>query len=225
MTDHIGKPVLMLDAARRITGVGEYDVSGQVNRVQAWGASPTGETSHPYANQTNSVIADFTQPTHTMAISVRTHFTQMDTEVWNGVTMDWARIENGDTGAVLGGNMGGPHKGDYWSSSVAAPSTGHLKVRFASSLGNCAPWDVYPACTQGFQYSGVALREYEYQRSSATRWGSDTSWRHSLTPGNGWEQPSYNDESWPLATDEGAYGTYPWYTAAPFPAGTPSHWI
>jgi hypothetical protein len=43
VTDHIGKPVLMLDASRKVAGVGEYDPFGHVNRV-----SLDKESVHPY---------------------------------------------------------------------------------------------------------------------------------------------------------------------------------
>ena len=55
-TDVIGKPVLMLNAAGRIAGTGEYDPFGHVNRVFI-----DAETSHPYGT-TNGVFATFTQP-------------------------------------------------------------------------------------------------------------------------------------------------------------------
>ena len=56
MTDVIGKPVLMMDASRRSSGAAEYDVFGFPNRV-----SLDKETAHPYANNSNLTLADFTQ--------------------------------------------------------------------------------------------------------------------------------------------------------------------
>ncbi len=45
VTDHIGKPVLMLDASGRVTAEADYDPFGQVNRVSL----PAG-SAHPYAS-------------------------------------------------------------------------------------------------------------------------------------------------------------------------------
>ncbi|MCU1265081.1 MAG: hypothetical protein JWM21_1399 [Acidobacteria bacterium] len=61
--------------------------------------------------------------------------------------------------------------------------------------------------------------------ASAQRFGSDTSWKQSLTESTGWQNPNFDDSSWSAAVDEGAYGTAPWGTAAGMPAGTSAHWI
>jgi hypothetical protein len=59
VTDHIGKPVLMLDAQRKVAGVGEYDPFGHVNRVSLDKESP-----HPYnpASLSTMTLAEFVQP-------------------------------------------------------------------------------------------------------------------------------------------------------------------
>ncbi|MDP1830147.1 MAG: RHS repeat-associated core domain-containing protein, partial [Archangium sp.] len=228
VTDHVGKPVLMLDASRRIAGTGEYDNFGQLNRAQAWGPPPnSGESGHPYPyNGVNDIIADFTQPTLAMGLSVRTHFTQMDTEARCGQTWDYAQIENGDNGSVMSGRLGGSHKGDYWSPWVTAPSTGHLKVRFLADSINCAPGDGCGCSTHTYPYSGVALREYEYQRyQSVSRWGSSSAWKQTLAPAAGWEQLVHNDSGWGASVEEVGYGGSPWGTGAGFPSGTPAKWI
>ena len=228
VVDHIGKPVLMLDGSRRIVGVGEYDNFGHVNRAQAWGASPSGESAHPYNwAGVNAVIADFTQPTHGMSLQVRTHFTQMDTEQFCGYLYDYAQVENGDTAAALGERLGGSHKGDYWSSWLAAPASGHMKVRFVADGISCPPDEPGCGCsTTSYGYKGVALREYEYQRyQDVARWGTDSSWKQTLSPATGWEQLAFNDSTWSPSVQETAYGGSPWGVGASFPAGTPAKWI
>ncbi len=39
---------------------------------------------------------------------------------------------------------------------------------------------------------------------------TDGSWKASQTPATGWEQPGFNDGSWPATADLGAYGISPW---------------
>ncbi|MCP3161428.1 RHS repeat-associated core domain-containing protein [Myxococcus qinghaiensis] len=57
VTDYLGKPVLMLDSQGRVTGTGEYDAFGHVNRVSVDIESP-----HPYTTSTGVVGAVMKQP-------------------------------------------------------------------------------------------------------------------------------------------------------------------
>jgi RHS repeat-associated protein len=57
VTDHIGKPVLMLDSQQLIAGVGEYDPFGHVNRV-----SVQVETPHPYNDFSGRLAPALRQP-------------------------------------------------------------------------------------------------------------------------------------------------------------------
>ncbi|NTX35868.1 RHS repeat-associated core domain-containing protein [Myxococcus sp. CA033] len=57
VTDYLGKPVLMLDSQGRVTGTGEYDTSGHVNRV-----SVDFETAHPYSTATAAFGGIMKQP-------------------------------------------------------------------------------------------------------------------------------------------------------------------
>jgi YD repeat-containing protein len=52
VTDHLPKPVLMLDGARRVVGVGDDDPFGQVNRQTV-----ARGTAHPYASNTRATLA------------------------------------------------------------------------------------------------------------------------------------------------------------------------
>src|SRR5205807_9489311 len=49
VTDELGRVVLMLDDSRKVAGVGEYDVYGNVNTVTF-----SAETAHPYAQDRKS---------------------------------------------------------------------------------------------------------------------------------------------------------------------------
>lgn len=52
VTDHLARPVAAFDGNLRLTGVGEYDPFGFINRVQAWS-----ETAHPYSNNQTTTLA------------------------------------------------------------------------------------------------------------------------------------------------------------------------
>jgi RHS repeat-associated protein len=66
VTDHIGKPVLMLDSQRKVAGVGEYDPFGHVNRVALDKVSGGNakETPHPYDAGISTILqlAELDQP-------------------------------------------------------------------------------------------------------------------------------------------------------------------
>lgn len=56
---------------------------------------------------------------------------------------------------------------------------------------------------------------------------TDTSWKqlaNESVPAN-WNDVNFDDSSWPVAVDEGAYGTTPWGTIAGMPSDTTAHWI
>jgi hypothetical protein len=60
----------------------------------------------------------------------------------------------------------------------------------------------------------------------STHVGSDTTWKVSSTGPSDWDKPGFDDSSWSSATDEGAYGSSPWYNSvANMPNSTPGRWI
>ncbi len=78
------------------------------------------------------------------------------------------------------------------------------------------------AVDSGGCYAGV-LGDISYGSNSI---GTNTSWKVSSNFVAGWQDPNFNDTSWPNATDYGAYGSPPWsYNVAGMPASTPGHWI
>ena len=162
VTDHIGKPVLMLDSQRRVAGTGEFDVFGQVNRV-----SLDKETPHPYPNNYSGTLADFTQPkgSSSVAVRMRVLLHQLDAE---DNSLDQLIIKDGDTQSVLDGPYGGYHKGQLWTAWVE-PLNGHLSLSFTSDATNCCPDGLGGrdcTCPQypNFPYNGVVMEGYEYQR-------------------------------------------------------------
>ena len=150
MTDIIGKPVLMLDASRRVTGAVEYDVFGLPNRV-----SLDKETAHPYSNNSNQALADFTQAIGGTAnpstqVRIRAIFDVIDTEGPVAAPADFVFLKDPDGGVALTSNIGGPHRGQVWSPWVV-PSAGRVQVPFLSNA-------------TGNTYTGVVMAGYEYQR-------------------------------------------------------------
>ncbi|PRY35636.1 family 78 glycoside hydrolase catalytic domain [Umezawaea tangerina] len=51
---------------------------------------------------------------------------------------------------------------------------------------------------------------------------TDASWKASQTGPSGWEQPGFNDSSWPAAKVAAAYGAAPWNSDVAVPQTTPS---
>ena len=150
VTDTVGKPVLMLDASRNVTGAADYDIFGLPNRV-----SLNKETAHPYANNTNIILADFIQPlggtaNPSIQVRVRAVFDLIDTEGPSGNPADYLYLKDPDGGAALTAHLGGPHLGQLWTAWVI-PSAGRVQVPFVSNA-------------TGNTYTGVVMAGYEYQR-------------------------------------------------------------
>jgi RHS repeat-associated protein len=150
VTDTIGKPILMLDASRNVTGAADYDIFGLPNRV-----SLDKETAHPYANNTNITLADFIQPlggsaNPSVQVRVRAVFDLVDTEGPTGSPADYFYLKDPDGGSALTGHLGGPHVGQLWTAWVI-PSAGRVQVPFLSNA-------------TGNTFAGVAMAGYEYQR-------------------------------------------------------------
>jgi RHS repeat-associated protein len=166
VTDRLGKPVLMLDASRRVTGAAEYDVFGFPNRV-----SLNKETAHPYANSANLTLADFTQAIGGTAnpstrVRLRAIFDVVDTEGPVATPADYVFLKDPDGGAALTSHIGGPHRGQVWSPWVM-PSAGRVQVPFLSN-------------GSGNTYTGVVLAGYEYQRFQV---GAQPFWTPLRFPG------------------------------------------
>jgi len=163
ITDHVGKPILMLDAQRQVVGTGEYDPFGYVNRVQLHK-----DTVHPYPNNANATVADFTQArgAPSLSVSMRVLLHQVDVQ---DASTDYATVYDGDPpGTALDGPYRGYHRGQVWTNWVT-PSAGHLKVSFVSGPQQCCPnglGGVDCTCPQtpNFPYTGIVTEAYQYRR-------------------------------------------------------------
>jgi RHS repeat-associated protein len=165
------RPELMLDGARRVVGVGNYDPFGQVNRQTV-----ARGTARPYANNTNATLATCWQAVGGTAhpstqVRMRALLGVVDTEANVGGPVDEVMLKDGDTGAVLAGGMGERLAGPMWTPWVE-PSGGRLQVTFSSNGSNCCPdgqggLDCGTAsCSQApnYPYAGVSVAACESQR-------------------------------------------------------------
>ncbi|NNC07306.1 RHS repeat-associated core domain-containing protein [Corallococcus exiguus] len=143
VTDHIGKPVVMLDASRRVTGAADTDPFGHVNRV-----TYHAETAHPYAHSVSTTLASFSQPRETSSVQVRmrARYHVVDTEPG----ADFVRLVDPDTSGVLD-SQSGARRGRVTTPWVV-PSNGNLSVSFTSNASGLT------------SYQGIAVEGYEYQR-------------------------------------------------------------
>lgn len=168
VTDHIGKPVLALNGARKISGVGEYEPAGTVNRVQWWFSS-----SHPSTKGVEGANwLELWQKELGMDLSVRVHFPLIDTE--QDCTGQWREGPSLWSGqwATMYEVLAGYAKGDVWSQWWPTTSDGagkrSLWVGWGTEAGNCNPINCNVACPQpsgqGWSYAGFIMREYEYRR-------------------------------------------------------------
>ena len=198
VTDHLGKPVLSLNEWRLIAGVGEYEPYGGVNRAQRWW-----QTAHPYAaasSTTDSLIHSMKE-LGGMNVDMRVHFPMVDTDQAcrgsGGTVRDLVKLKN--TSSTVLESIGGYRKGDVWSNWYAIPSDGAgmrpLTIEWAPQAGNCAEYsNCSEDCTTGIRaYSGVVMREVEYQRYQS---GATPFFPPLRFPGHVWDPETDFHENW-----------------------------
>ncbi|RKG91447.1 RHS repeat-associated core domain-containing protein [Corallococcus terminator] len=179
VTDHIGKPVVMLDGSRRVTGAADTEPFGHVNRV-----SYHAETAHPYAHSTTTTLASFSQPkeTSSVQIRVRARYHVVDTEPG----ADFVRLVDPDTSSVLD-SQSGERRGRVTTPWVV-PSNGNVSPLFVSDSGGLT----------GFQ--GVAVEGYDYQRYQT---GAQAFWIPLRFPGQYHDAETDLFENWNRYYDPG----------------------
>ncbi len=239
ITDHIGKPVLMLDSSRSIAGVGEAEPFGRMNTVETW------QGNIPSTSAGINAFSSMSQPTNGLNLQMRPLFHTVDLE-YNTcgpgplypIKGDW--LIRRDHDRWVDGMSGSGLKNHRMSWINLTPyviggggvQVGTMGFELQTDNQNC-PRGVHqssctPTCSPATAYSGVQTRQYEYRRfESVAKWGSSegSAWKQSTTYQVGWEQPSFKDGSWTAPANEGSYGGWPWYTSAPFPSGTTASWI
>ncbi|MFP2926780.1 RHS repeat-associated core domain-containing protein [Pyxidicoccus sp. 3LG] len=206
VTDHIGKPVLMLNGAYQVTGAADYEPFGHVNRVAL-----SAGTANPYGNGLNATLADFTQPVGGTAnpgtaLRVRVLLGAVDTESNAGTPLDFVKLKDGSSGVELSSAIGGHLAGQMWTPWVQ-PSAGRVQVAFSSNSSNCCPdgqggLDCGSGCGAypNYQYTGVAVTAYEYQRYQA---GAQPFWTPLRFPGQYYDAETDLFENWNRYYDPG----------------------
>lgn len=201
VTDHIGKPVLMLDEHRKVAGTGEYDPFGHVNRVTL-----DAETPHPYPVNYSSAFMDVTQPVggSSLSLRMRARLARQDTE--EGCTtpsctvkhFDEIQFVDGVTSGVLASGYGGRYGTQTWTPWLS-PTGGHLKAVLTTNSTNCAPtgsindYLVNCSTSTAYDYPGAIVDAYEYQRFET---GTTAFWTPLRLPGQYYDPETDLFENW-----------------------------
>ena len=163
VTDRLGRLVLSLDHATQVTGVGEFDPFGQVNRVMDHIESP-----HPYPATSSFTVytSGVAQKTQGLSLDLRVRLNLVDLESvgsWYPISRDYLYFRD-----AVGNNVGTPangSQGEKWGPWV--PSTdGIVRLALETNDRNCA----FVYCAQGANeraYAGFAMDGYEYRRYSS----------------------------------------------------------
>ncbi len=178
VSDHIGKPILMLDSAGKVAGLGDYDPFGHVNRVTA-----LGETPHPHAAQTNIALAHLLQPPLSKTqVLVRPRLALLDTESpaagYVYVSDKADLLPDGGWGCLTNPDGGIPQSCDGWTT---LPPDGVAKIRFKSTSNT------------GGAYQGAVLEGYEFWRSQKT---ASLAWTPIRLPGQYYDAETDLFENW-----------------------------
>jgi RHS repeat-associated protein len=117
-------------------------------------------TSHPYTQGAEGPVFWTLQQLNvgSLKVPMRVHFKVLDTDTNEGPSL-W----NPTLTAMYAAYMG-YHQGEKWSGWFGASVSGSfraLKLGWGTVSGNCPPTG---PCTGGWNYSGFATSEYEYQR-------------------------------------------------------------
>ncbi|MBL8951111.1 MAG: RHS repeat-associated core domain-containing protein [Myxococcaceae bacterium] len=236
ITDHVGKPVLMLDSSRRIAGVGEHEPFGRVNTVETW------QGIVPSTSSATTAFSSMSQANNGLNLQMRPHFHTIDLES-NTCGSPFIRFKSDimdrkDNTRWLDSATGPGRVNQRLSWASLTPhvnangvNVGSMNLELRSDNQNC-PRGVHqtscsPTCSPATAYSGVQTRSYEYRRyESAAKWATNLSWKQTTSaPAGGWLLPGFNDSSWSAATEQIAHGGWPWVTAPQFPVGTTAKWI
>jgi RHS repeat-associated protein len=205
VTDHIDKPVLMLDASAKVAGVGEYDPFGRINR-----GTLDAESAHPIGTGFPAVgtLADLTlRSSPAVSVSFRTHINTMDTAYQqcgdpvlpflctDGASDGYFQLVDGDTSLPLAAAFCSLNKqsGD-WTSWVT-PSAGRMRIEGGTagcaSAYHCAGEICSCDCVSSAY--GFVVDEFEYRRVQA---GSSWFWTPLRFPGQYYDPETGLHENW-----------------------------
>lgn len=174
VTDHIGKPVLMLDAQGRVAGEADYDPYGNVNQVDLYKA-----TAHPYADNLGPgvlgyLVASIRHPNASsqMKVDVRV--------VLEGFYVDTATQDAMHLKAPDGTVLSGPHRGfGYTWLTKWVPAANGVDVTLTTDATGTK--------------RGFAVRGYRYRRYQT---GAQPFWTNMRFPGQYFDPESELFENW-----------------------------
>ncbi|WP_155893869.1 RHS repeat-associated core domain-containing protein [Cystobacter fuscus] len=210
VTDHLGKPVLMLDGSGKVAGAVDYEPFGQINRVAL-----RAETEHPlyaWVGNNNVTLSEMNQPTTaSMSVRMRVLFHLLDTQGVGHVD-----VKDANTGADLIGGLEASGQGAFWSGWVQ-PSAGRARVDFnyEACHTDCSGIRCQEVCGHMHAYSalaktlasnpstpehgepttakGVVVEGYEYQRYQT---GAQPFWTPLRYPGQYHDAETDLFENW-----------------------------
>jgi RHS repeat-associated protein len=178
VTDQVNKTLVMLDSTQRITGLGEYDPFGQINRV-----SVDSETTHPYPTNSAGTSINLEYPPGTatvinagtlasLTVDYRAKFQSTDMRNTTSTyctkagypTRDSLHLVDDTSGSVISNTVTGKHGGVNWSSWVTPPSG---KARATMTYGAYGQFfGTTCTITGGPPYNifGIVMEGYEYRR-------------------------------------------------------------
>lgn len=174
VTDHIGRPALMLDSEGLVAGAADYEPFGHVNRVTLREA-----TAHPYPDDEEESFTAFVQPPENGQVKVRMRgiYQLMDMEEGE----DFIKLVDMDTGQVLSQKTG-VEVGRQVTGWVQ-PSNGGVHVNLVSG----------PMGTEPNAYTGAVVEGYEYQRYQT---GAQPFWTPLRFPGHYYDAETDLFENW-----------------------------
>ena len=183
----------MLDGNQKVSGVGEYDPYGQVNRV-----SFDAETDHNYT-VSDATIADFTQPSvggTTEDVRVKLQMVDLRSGNWSahcGGTAynDSAQLYDPNSSSNVGSAILGAHTGGVWTDWVT-PTADEIQVNLVTECaelqtsGTCS-------CSTSKTKTGLVMEGYEYRRYQP---GANPFWAPLRFPGQYHDEESDLNQNW-----------------------------
>ncbi|MBL8913649.1 MAG: RHS repeat-associated core domain-containing protein [Archangium sp.] len=196
VTDHIGKPVVTLDSSRRITGVGEYEPFGALNRMEFWAG-----TGWTYPATSGNYTFAVGQRAHGMMTAIRAHFTRFEAEQTCALGFkDGIQLKDNTTAASCQDMSG--YLGEVWSNwcPVVQNTGGYglMNINWHADVSgqNCDRGASCSTCPNpNAAYAGFTMRDYEYQRYQADA-GASMYFPPLRFPGQYFDEETHLHENW-----------------------------